>query len=189
MHPTGGLCMVTFNHHRADLLDDLLCKFPDRPLEAGPADAALVLRLTNDPRAVYGGPIHMKGTEFQCRVWEAIRKIPPGQIVNYGRLASEVGRPKAVRAVAMACRANSLALVVPCHRVVALDSPGGFRWGTPVKMFLIGMELHHSDQSNPGLCGSLIPAAEWDSKVAERVATEGRHAEPGEDPGAAAPPI
>ena len=69
----------------------------------------------------------MSGTDFQIRVWQELRKIPKGQVITYTELAKRIGRPRAVRAVANACGANPLLVIVPCHRVLRSDgSLGGF---------------------------------------------------------------
>ncbi|WP_019585519.1 bifunctional DNA-binding transcriptional regulator/O6-methylguanine-DNA methyltransferase Ada [Deinococcus apachensis] len=81
------------------------------------------------------------GTDFQRRVWAALRSIPYGETRSYAQVAEMIGEPRAVRAVARACAANPLALVVPCHRVVrAGGDPGGYRWGTERKRRLLDHE-------------------------------------------------
>ncbi len=69
-------------------------------------------------------PIEMEGTDHQCRVWDALRQIPSGKVRNYGSLAQQLG--SGAQAVAGACRSNRIVLLVPCHRVVARHSIGGF---------------------------------------------------------------
>ncbi len=69
-------------------------------------------------------PLELKGTDFQVRVWNALRLIPAGETISYGELADRLG--SSARAVGNACRANRLPLVVPCHRVVAKSGLGGF---------------------------------------------------------------
>ncbi|RIH84039.1 methylated-DNA--[protein]-cysteine S-methyltransferase [Calidithermus roseus] len=86
-------------------------------------------------------PLNLRGTAFQLRVWEALRAIPPGQTRTYGELARALGDPKAVRAVARACGANPLPLVVPCHRVIGSDGKlTGYRWGLERKRKLLELE-------------------------------------------------
>jgi AraC family transcriptional regulator of adaptative response/methylated-DNA-[protein]-cysteine methyltransferase len=86
-------------------------------------------------------PFLMGGTPFQQEVWHAIRAIPCGQVLTYKVLAERIGRPSAVRAVAAACAANRLALIVPCHRVVSSDGGlAGFRWGLERKRVLLAIE-------------------------------------------------
>ncbi len=84
-------------------------------------------------------PLDMRGSDFQQKVWRALQTIPRGSIRTYGQVAREIGQPLAVRAVAQACAANHLALVVPCHRVVRSDgSLGG--WGQRRKRLLLQLE-------------------------------------------------
>jgi AraC family transcriptional regulator of adaptative response/methylated-DNA-[protein]-cysteine methyltransferase len=86
-------------------------------------------------------PVDLLGTAFQKKVWDALMKIPPGQTRSYAELATQLGQPRAARAVASACAHNRVAVVVPCHRVVRGDgSPGGYRWGLPLKQRLLQRE-------------------------------------------------
>ncbi len=86
-------------------------------------------------------PIDLAGTAFQWRVWQALTTIPAGETRTYQQLARSIGKPRAVRAVAGACAANKLAVVVPCHRVVRTDGTlGGYRWGLPRKAALLQQE-------------------------------------------------
>ena len=81
----------------------------------------------NNPRNDFNLPIMHKGTPFQRRVWQAISAIPRGQVLTYGQVAEQIG--SGARAVANACGANHLPLVIPCHRVVAKNGIGGFMSG------------------------------------------------------------
>lgn len=82
-----------------------------------------------------------QGTEFQQRVWAQLKKIPYGKTVSYQELARAVGKPRAVRAVASACGANPIAIVIPCHRVIRSDgSLGGYASGVKVKQALLEFE-------------------------------------------------
>jgi AraC family transcriptional regulator of adaptative response/methylated-DNA-[protein]-cysteine methyltransferase len=75
-------------------------------------------------------PVDPKGTDFQKSVWRALRDIPNGATVTYSELARRIGRPESVRAVAAACGANPIAVIVPCHRVIGKDgSLTGYAWG------------------------------------------------------------
>lgn len=91
-------------------------------------------------------PLDIRGTAFQHRVWTALRGISPGRPVSYADLATTIGRPEAARAVAGACAANRLAVVVPCHRVVRGDGAlGGYRWGVERKRRLLARERSDTD--------------------------------------------
>ena len=83
----------------------------------------------------------LTGTTFQREVWAELQRIKPGEVISYSTLASRVGRPAAVRAVASACARNGLAIAIPCHRVVQKDgSLAGYRWGTEWKRRLLSLE-------------------------------------------------
>ena len=100
-----------------------------------------VIRFIDAPQSRPDLPLSIEGTAFQKTVWEALRAIPAGKTVSYAELAAKVGRPKAVRAVAGACAANRLAVVIPCHRVVRSDGNlSGYRWGMERKRALLERE-------------------------------------------------
>ena len=91
-------------------------------------------------------PTDVWATAFQRQVWNALRKIPYGETRTYSDIASAIGQPRAVRAVAQACATNPTALVVPCHRVVSKDgSPGGYRWGEERKRKLLALESQSTE--------------------------------------------
>ena len=86
-------------------------------------------------------PLDMRGTAFQRRVWHALREIPVGSTASYTQIANRIGSPNAVRAVAQACASNSIALAIPCHRVVRSDGTlSGYRWGVDRKRELLDRE-------------------------------------------------
>ncbi|MEW6595579.1 MAG: methylated-DNA--[protein]-cysteine S-methyltransferase [Thermodesulfobacteriota bacterium] len=85
-------------------------------------------------------PFLLAATPFQRRVWAEIRRIPYGQSRTYGKLAARLGQPAAARAVGQACHANPLALIIPCHRVVAAQGPGGFAGDIGIKHRLLALE-------------------------------------------------
>ena len=87
--------------------------------------------------------LDLQGSEFECRVWNALREIPAGTTTTYGEIAARLGVPRQAREVGEACAANKLAVVVPCHRVVKKDgSISGYRWGVRRKRKLL--EREHS---------------------------------------------
>jgi AraC family transcriptional regulator of adaptative response/methylated-DNA-[protein]-cysteine methyltransferase len=86
-------------------------------------------------------PLDIRGTAFQHRVWQALREIPAGTTATYGEIAARIGAPHAARAVANACSRNTLAVAIPCHRVLGKDgSLTGYRWGTARKQELLNRE-------------------------------------------------
>jgi AraC family transcriptional regulator of adaptative response/methylated-DNA-[protein]-cysteine methyltransferase len=129
-----GVCAMLFGTSRNALKRDLRRRFKDEAL----IETARKL----DPFAAgMGLALDLRGTAFQKRVWESLRKIPKGRTASYADIARAIGRPRAVRAVAQACAANPLAVAVPCHRVVRSDgSLSGYRWGTERKKRLLARE-------------------------------------------------
>jgi methylated-DNA-[protein]-cysteine S-methyltransferase len=90
-------------------------------------------------------PLDLQGTAFQKKVWEALLAIPYGQMKSYGEIAREVGSPRAARAVGMANHKNRVAIVVPCHRVIAGDgSLGGYARGLKKKSTILRLERAHA---------------------------------------------
>jgi AraC family transcriptional regulator of adaptative response/methylated-DNA-[protein]-cysteine methyltransferase len=86
-------------------------------------------------------PLDLRGSEFELRVWEVLRRIPAGQTLHYGAIAMELGEPRLSREVGQACGGNPVAVLVPCHRVVKKDgSLSGYRWGVPLKRALLQRE-------------------------------------------------
>jgi AraC family transcriptional regulator of adaptative response/methylated-DNA-[protein]-cysteine methyltransferase len=90
--------------------------------------------------------LHLRGTNFQIKVWEALLRIPPGSVTTYGGIADQVGRPGATRAVGSAVGRNPVAVLIPCHRVIRkLGEFGGYRYGSARKKALLGWELSRSN--------------------------------------------
>jgi AraC family transcriptional regulator of adaptative response/methylated-DNA-[protein]-cysteine methyltransferase len=86
-------------------------------------------------------PLDVRGTAFQMRVWRYLQTIPYGEVQSYSEVAHGIGQPSAVRAVAQACASNTIALAIPCHRVIRGNGElGGYRWGLERKRTLIDRE-------------------------------------------------
>jgi methylated-DNA-[protein]-cysteine S-methyltransferase len=101
-------------------------------------------------RTSFDVPVHLEGTDFQVRVWQALREIPYGTTISYGELARRVGRPTGARAVGAANGRNPVAVVVPCHRVIGADgSLTGFGGGTERKQLLLGLEAETAGTTLP----------------------------------------
>ncbi len=139
-----GICAAELGDTPEDLARRLRERFPRAVLRAdedGPlgAWAEKILRFIAAPAAAaLDVPLDVRGTAFQAAVWRALQKIPPGQTASYAEIAAALGRPAAVRAVARACAANRIALLIPCHRVVRSDGRlGGYRWGVERKRTLL----------------------------------------------------
>ncbi len=140
-----GLCAVLLGDEAASLVEDLKRRFPKASFNAGDAEfetlMAQVIAFVDRPRARCNLPLDIQGTVFQRRVWEALRTIPPGKTQSYRDIATQIGTPAGVRAVAGACAANPIAILVPCHRVVRGDGAlSGYRWGIERKRALLERE-------------------------------------------------
>lgn len=140
-----GICAILLGDDDATLVADLHALFPaaqDVPAEANFQQRVReVIVAINSRDASLSLPLDIRGTAFQQQVWQALRTIPCGETVSYQQLASAIGKPKAVRAVASACGANKLAIVIPCHRVIRGDGAlSGYRWGIARKAQLLQRE-------------------------------------------------
>jgi AraC family transcriptional regulator of adaptative response/methylated-DNA-[protein]-cysteine methyltransferase len=148
-----GICAIFLGDDPATLEAELRGRFPsaqvaaDMSPESGPSRGSLAIALaqvlsqmTEHPVAI-DLPADVKATAFQTRVWHALKAIPRGETRSYAEIARELGRPTAVRAVARACASNSVALLIPCHRVIASDGKlTGYRWGVGRKRRLLELE-------------------------------------------------
>jgi AraC family transcriptional regulator, regulatory protein of adaptative response / methylated-DNA-[protein]-cysteine methyltransferase len=102
-------------------------------------------------RCVFDVPLHVPGSPFQLLVWEALQRIPFGSTTSYGRLATSIGQPAAVRAVARANGDNRIAILIPCHRVIGADgSLTGYGGGLWRKKKLLDLEARTEELSLPG---------------------------------------
>jgi AraC family transcriptional regulator of adaptative response/methylated-DNA-[protein]-cysteine methyltransferase len=140
-----GVCAIMLGDDPDSLARDLQDRFPNA--ELGGSDStfarwvAEVVGLVEKPGLALDLPLDIRGTAFQLRVWDALRKIPPGATASYAEIAERIGQPTAARAVARACGANPIAVAIPCHRVVRTDeSLSGYRWGVERKAELLKRE-------------------------------------------------
>lgn len=148
-----GLAAVLLGEDQHTLVDALRERFPS-------ADTSLVVDGLHTEKAIIEATMQgeskaeslrldLRGTNFQLSVWRALMRIPFASTVSYQQLADRVGRPTATRAVASACGANPLAIVVPCHRVVRQNGElGGYHWGLATKRQLLELEqqIQHHQQ-------------------------------------------
>ena len=140
-----GICMTALGDDRDSLAGSLRQRFPSAEVIAEDAGlkqwADRIVRFITAPEQNLDLPLDIRGTAFQARVWRALQKIPLGKTASYTEIAAALGQPKAVRAVAAACAANKLALLVPCHRIVRRDGDlAGYRWGIDRKRALLNAE-------------------------------------------------
>lgn len=140
-----GVCAILLGDDPDTLVRDLQDQFPkahlvgaDRRFEQ---TVAQVVGFIEAPALGLDLPLDLRGTAFQQRVWQALRDIPLGSTASYAQIAERIGAPKSFRAVAQACGANSLAVAIPCHRVVRSNGElSGYRWGVERKRRLLARE-------------------------------------------------
>src|SRR5581483_4408244 len=144
-----GICFVQFGDREEELSAALRREYraaqiapmgQPHPPEFERWVAALTAHLEgNQPRLEL--PLDIRATAFQMRVWNYLQSIPYGEVQSYGEVAAALGRPSAVRAVARACASNTVAIAIPCHRVIRGNGElGGYRWGLDRKRALIDLE-------------------------------------------------
>jgi AraC family transcriptional regulator of adaptative response/methylated-DNA-[protein]-cysteine methyltransferase len=141
-----GVCAISLGDDPEALVRDLQDRFPKARLVGGDEDferlVAQVVGFVEAPALGLALPLDIRGTAFQQRVWQALREIPAGSRVSYSEIARRIGSPRSVRAVAGACAANTLAVAIPCHRVVRTDGDlSGYRWGVERKRALLEREV------------------------------------------------
>jgi AraC family transcriptional regulator of adaptative response/methylated-DNA-[protein]-cysteine methyltransferase len=138
-----GVCYMAFYEDEVIAFELLKAKFPNAKYSAQPDDFqqdALSI-FQNNWSQLSNIKLHLKGTDFQLKVWEALLKIPLGNLSTYGKLANEIGQPTASRAVGTAIGNNPIAFLIPCHRVIQTSGAfGGYMWGPTRKTAIIGWE-------------------------------------------------
>jgi AraC family transcriptional regulator of adaptative response/methylated-DNA-[protein]-cysteine methyltransferase len=145
-----GVCAVELGDSRREVIGELKEHFPAARLRNENADLKIwierIVSFIQLPSARLELPLDVHGTAFQRKVWRALQQIPIGETATYQEVALKIGDRAAARAVANACAANTLAMAIPCHRVVRSDgSVGGYRWGTDRKRELLERESTVSD--------------------------------------------
>ena len=140
---TKGICHLAFADDEANSLNALKHKFPNAKYKQITdlfQQNALFIFSQNweNPNEI---KLHLKGTDFQLKVWEALLKIPTGQLTTYGKIAKNIENPSASRAVGTAVGANPVAFLIPCHRVIQSSGIiGDYHWGSIRKTAIIGWE-------------------------------------------------
>src|SRR5690606_18143304 len=140
-----GVCAILLGNDPDVLARELQDQFPKANLIGGDSEfeqlVAKVVGFVESPGIGLGLPLDVRGTAFQQRVWEALRRIPFGATASYSEIARQIGAPHAARAVAQACASNRIAVAIPCHRVVRNDGElSGYRWGVERKRELLARE-------------------------------------------------
>ncbi|BEV04100.1 methylated-DNA--[protein]-cysteine S-methyltransferase [Chryseobacterium gambrini] len=138
-----GICYMAFETDQHKALGDLQAKFPNASFFERKDDFqnnALSI-FSKDWSELNTIKLHLKGTDFQLKVWESLLTIPMGKLSTYGNLADKIGNPNASRAVGTAIGSNPVAFLIPCHRVIqSTGKIGGYMWGSERKQLIIGWE-------------------------------------------------
>lgn len=140
---TKGICHIAFADDEQDALQQLKNQFPNaRYRQMVDLIQQNALRIfTDDWSKLSQVKLHLRGTDFQLKVWETLLKIPMGGLYTYGTIASAVDTPKASRAVGSAIGSNPVAFLIPCHRVIQSSGAfGQYHWGSTRKTLMIGWE-------------------------------------------------
>lgn len=143
-----GICYMAFCEDEATGFKNLQHQFQNavfhQKLDLLQQHALFVFQ--NDWSKLHQIKLHLKGTEFQLKVWETLLKVPMGQLTTYGNIAQKTGHPKASRAVGTAIGSNPVAFLIPCHRVIQSSGKfGGYLWGPNRKTAIIGWEAAQLD--------------------------------------------
>ncbi|MFD1603792.1 bifunctional helix-turn-helix domain-containing protein/methylated-DNA--[protein]-cysteine S-methyltransferase [Flavobacterium artemisiae] len=138
-----GVCFMAFAEDEATGFIALKDKFPNaqfaKKLDLAQQNALFIFQ--NDWNKLHEIKLHLKGTDFQLKVWETLLKIPMGQLSTYGSIAHQIQKPNASRAVGTAIGSNPVAFLIPCHRVIQSSGIfGGYMWGNTRKTAIIGWE-------------------------------------------------
>lgn len=146
-----GICYMAFEENQQKGLDDLKSKFPNAVFHQKDDE------MQHNGMAIFQDDwsdlpeikLHLKGTDFQLKVWESLLKIPMGKLSTYGQLAIEIDNPNASRAVGTAIGSNPVAFLIPCHRVIQSSGIfGGYMWGNTRKTAIIGWEQAQLENKN-----------------------------------------
>ncbi|WP_066439156.1 bifunctional helix-turn-helix domain-containing protein/methylated-DNA--[protein]-cysteine S-methyltransferase [Chryseobacterium sp. CCH4-E10] len=138
-----GVCYMAFENEKQKALGDLQARFPNASFtERQDEFQKNALSIFNkDWNQLNTIKLHLKGTDFQLKVWESLLAIPMGKLSTYGNLAGKIGYPNASRAVGTAIGSNPVAFLIPCHRVIQSSGKiGGYMWGSDRKQMIIGWE-------------------------------------------------
>lgn len=138
-----GVCFLAFDENEEKVLDELFRHFPNAKFrrQSSPHIEEIYKVFEPDTGGMARLKLHLRGTPFQLKVWDALLKIPAGGLTTYGELAATVDQPGASRAVGTAVGKNPVAFLIPCHRVIRSNGLiGGYRWGTTRKTAIIGWE-------------------------------------------------
>ena len=142
-----GVCFMAFAEDETEALEHLKQKFPNATFQQklDLIQQNVLFIFQNDWSKLPEIKLHLKGTDFQLKVWETLLKIPMGQLSTYTSIATKIGHPNASRAVGTAIGSNPVAFLIPCHRVIqSTGTFGGYMWGSTRKTAIIGWECAHT---------------------------------------------
>lgn len=143
-----GICHIAFISDRLPALQYLQAQFPNATYleEIDSLQSAALSILQSMPEQLPAIKLHLKGTDFQLKVWESLLKIPLGSVTTYRAIAEQVGNENASRAVGSAIGKNPIAFLIPCHRVIQTSGNlGGYMWGLTRKSAILGWERAQCD--------------------------------------------
>ena len=146
-----GICHIAFIDHEERAFEKLKNKFPNATYKqvCDTIQQNALFFFTHDWDKLNRMKLHLKGTDFQIKVWETLINIPMGSLSTYGSIADQIDNPKASRAVGSAIGQNPVAFLIPCHRVIQSTGVfGGYHWGSHRKTAMIGWEAAKTDSES-----------------------------------------
>ncbi|GBF39075.1 methylated-DNA--[protein]-cysteine S-methyltransferase [Leptospira johnsonii] len=146
-----GICYISFFENEKKVFQELKAIFPNatynQTVDMIQQNALFIF--THDWSQLGKIKLHLKGTDFQLKVWETLLKIPMGKLSTYGQIGEQMGNPKATRAIGTAIGNNPVAFLIPCHRIIRSSGEfGEYHWGDSRKVAMIGWEAAKTDLVN-----------------------------------------
>jgi len=145
-----GICHLSFTEDRSSGIDNLKAQFPNAEYhqQTDPYQGRALSIFKENNGSAESIKLHLKGTDFQLKVWNALLNIPTGSLTTYGVIADQAGSAGASRAAGSAIGRNPVAYIIPCHRVIrSTGEISGYRWGRDRKSAIIGWEAVHKNES------------------------------------------
>jgi len=142
-----GICFLAFvDNTHSSALEELIRSWPNARLNESPSRTAPILQQIFSPNSPVPISVHLRGTNFQIKVWEALLRLPPGELTTYQGLADQLCSPTAARAVGNALAQNPLPYLIPCHRVLQKTGYfGNYRYGSSRKKAILGWEMARTE--------------------------------------------
>jgi AraC family transcriptional regulator of adaptative response/methylated-DNA-[protein]-cysteine methyltransferase len=171
-----GICHLAFLHpvSRRDALEQLRLEWPRAELVADQGGTRETAGRAFPPPGSTRAPglaLHVKGTNFQLKVWAALLRVPAGAVTTYGGIASAIGEPRASRAVGTAVGGNPVSYLIPCHRVIrSTGELGGYAWGPDRKRVMLALETQEMGPRPLRTDGRRSAALRWSPRPDAAVA-------------------